>query len=206
MSNPDWRYRMEDVGRGYGETYEGSWSGGVGAGPGYTGFGHRGYGPGDYGPGGFSQGGYGPGYPAGAEYPSGPGLMYGYVVTTTFVGRGPRSYRRSDARIEEDVNEELTRHPDLDAGDIEVKVENGEVTLTGTVDSRRSKRLAEDLAERCAGVADVHNRLTVKRGLGQRVSEMLTGGGSEQEKESGVRPRGRSSSRPRGRKGSGRSR
>ena len=33
--------------------------------------------------------------------------------------------------------------------------------MSGTVDSRRSKRLAEDIAESCAGVVDVHNRLTI---------------------------------------------
>ncbi|HET6576938.1 MAG TPA: BON domain-containing protein [Gemmatimonadales bacterium] len=81
-----------------------------------------------------------------------------------FAGRGPKGYKRGDDRIREDVNEELTRNPDIDATDIEVKVENGEVTLTGTVDQRRTKRLAEDLAERCSGVREVHNQLRVNRG------------------------------------------
>ena len=78
-------------------------------------------------------------------------------------GRGPRNYRRSDARILEDVCEALTRHGDVDATDIEVAVEGGEVTLSGTVDDRRTKRLAEDVAASCAGVHDVHNRLRVSR-------------------------------------------
>jgi osmotically-inducible protein OsmY len=81
-----------------------------------------------------------------------------------FAGRGPKGYKRADDRIREDVNEELTRNPDIDATDIEVKVESGEVTLTGTVDERRTKRLAEDLAERCSGVREVHNQLRVNRG------------------------------------------
>ena len=81
-----------------------------------------------------------------------------------FAGRGPKGYKRSDDRIKEDVNEELTRHPDLDASDIEVKVENGEVTLSGTVDARQAKRLAEDLAENCSGVHEVHNHLRVRHG------------------------------------------
>ena len=79
-----------------------------------------------------------------------------------FTGRGPKGYKRSDDRIKEDVNEELTRNPDLDASDIEVMVENGEVTLTGTVDARQAKRLAEDLAENCSGVHEVHNQLRVR--------------------------------------------
>ncbi len=81
-----------------------------------------------------------------------------------FAGRGPKGYKRSDDRIKEDVNEQLTRNPDLDASDIEVNVENGEVTLTGTVDARQAKRLAEDLAENCSGVQEVHNQLRVRHG------------------------------------------
>jgi osmotically-inducible protein OsmY len=79
-------------------------------------------------------------------------------------GRGPRGYHRSDDRIREDVNEELTRHPEIDASEIEVRVEHGEVTLTGTVEDRHAKRLAEDIAERCSGVEDVRNELRVDRG------------------------------------------
>jgi osmotically-inducible protein OsmY len=80
---------------------------------------------------------------------------------STYAGRGPRSYQRSDARIHEDVCEYLMRHGDLDAGDIEVTVNNGEVTLAGTVESRRAKHLAEDLAESVSGVKNVNSRLRV---------------------------------------------
>ncbi|MBC8088670.1 MAG: hypothetical protein H7Z40_15510, partial [Phycisphaerae bacterium] len=37
-------------------------------------------------------------------------------------GRGPKGYRRDDARITEDVNEALTHDHDIDASEIEVKV------------------------------------------------------------------------------------
>lgn len=79
-----------------------------------------------------------------------------------YTGRGPRGYRRSDDRIFEDVCEALTEHGDIDAGEIEVAVQNGEVTLTGTVADRRQKRLAEDIVESCSGVQDVHNQLRVQ--------------------------------------------
>ena len=77
-------------------------------------------------------------------------------------GRGPKNWRRSDERIAEMVNERLTDHDDVDATDIEVAVQDGEVTLTGFVTSRRQKRVAEDVAWSCGGVHDVHNRLTLR--------------------------------------------
>ncbi len=81
----------------------------------------------------------------------------------SFRGRGPRGYRRSDDRIREDVCDRLTEDHDLDASDIGVVVEAGEVTLEGTVEARRNKWLAEEIAARCSGVLDVHNHLRVKR-------------------------------------------
>ena len=83
----------------------------------------------------------------------------------SFAGRGPKGYRRSDARIAEDVNERLTWHPDIDASDIEVRVASGEVTLSGIVEDRRAKRLAEDIVEDVVGVSDVHNELKVRHGI-----------------------------------------
>ena len=79
-------------------------------------------------------------------------------------GRGPKSYTRSDDRIKEDINDRLTDHSYLDASDIEVEVDNGEVTLTGTVDSRYAKRTAEDIAEQVSGVKNVENRIRYTSG------------------------------------------
>jgi osmotically-inducible protein OsmY len=78
------------------------------------------------------------------------------------VGRGPRGYRRSDERIRDDVCERLWDEGMVDASDVDVSVENGEVTLDGTVNSRFEKRLAENTAEAARGVTDVHNRLRVR--------------------------------------------
>ena len=86
-------------------------------------------------------------------------------IAGRFMGRGPKGYKRSDERIQEDVSEELYRHPEVDASEIEVQVQNGEVTLTGKVEDRHQKRLAEDIAERCSGVHDVHNQLKVDKGF-----------------------------------------
>ena len=82
-------------------------------------------------------------------------------------GIGPKGYRRSDERIKEDINDRLSDRPGLDASDVEVTVVNCEVTLAGTVNARRDKRLAEDIAENVLGVQNVENRLRVKQmGLG----------------------------------------
>lgn len=84
-------------------------------------------------------------------------------------GRGPKGYQRSDNRILEDVCDRLT-YSDVDAGDIEVRVESGEVTLSGFVRDRADKRRAEDVAEEVSGVREVHNNIRVSRedrGIGQ---------------------------------------
>ena len=81
-------------------------------------------------------------------------------------GRGPKGYRRSDERIKEDVNDRLSDDYYLDASDVEVSVENTEVTLTGTVNNRNDKRRAEDLADSVSGVTNVENRLRVKQSGG----------------------------------------
>jgi osmotically-inducible protein OsmY len=96
-------------------------------------------------------------------------------------GRGPRGYARSDERIREDVSDRLSDNPILDASDIEVTVSSGEVTLGGSVDSRYSKRLAEDLAEEVSGVKHVQNNLRVRQTDQQRMSISGTSSGiSEQ--------------------------
>lgn len=89
-------------------------------------------------------------------------------------GRGPKNYRRSDSRIEEDVNDRLSDDGWLDASGIEVKVENAEVILTGTVPDRYSKRRAEDVAEAVSGVSNVENRLRVVSDLGNTSTDYRT--------------------------------
>lgn len=88
-----------------------------------------------------------------------------------YTGRGPKGYHRSDDRIREDISERLTQHGQIDATDIEVDVNKGEVWLKGGVESRQMKRLAEDVAESVNGVCDVHNELRVfNRNAGQNQS------------------------------------
>ncbi len=76
--------------------------------------------------------------------------------------RGPKNYTRSDERIREDICDQLMNGDD-DVSDVEVKVEGGEVTLSGTVERRDIKYRIEELADEIGGVKDVRNEIRVKR-------------------------------------------
>jgi hypothetical protein len=118
---------------------------------------NRGYGEGlggRYGVGGGMSGRYGG---SGADSAVGAGMTSGGMT-----GKGPKGYKRSDDRIKENVCDCLTDDPHLDASSLEVQVKDGEVTLTGTVDSRDARRHAEDLIEHMSGVKHVQNNLRVQ--------------------------------------------
>jgi Flp pilus assembly secretin CpaC len=72
------------------------------------------------------------------------------------------------------VNDRLYHDPFIDASDIEVTVSDGDVTLTGTVDSRDTKHRAEDCAEEVTGVKDVSNNLKINRSTGTTSGEYRT--------------------------------
>jgi osmotically-inducible protein OsmY len=76
---------------------------------------------------------------------------------------GPRSRRKSDESLKQEIREILTADPELEAVDIEVEVEGGAVTLRGAVVDSDARLLAEELVESLAGVQEVHNRLRVER-------------------------------------------
>lgn len=78
-------------------------------------------------------------------------------------GLGPKGYKRSDERINDDVHQHLTDDPWLDATGIDVAVADGEVTLSGTVVTRDAKHRAEHLVEDLSGVTHVQNNLRVRQ-------------------------------------------
>jgi hypothetical protein len=128
-----------------------------------------GYGAGNYESGSFRSGGsYGreSGFTGEGRWSGQGRFERDYGRGGAFAGRGPRNYQRSDERIREDVNECLTADPRIDASDIDVRVQNCEVTLSGTVDDRRTRRLAEEIIEDLPGVRDVKNELRVHQGQG----------------------------------------
>lgn len=118
-------------------------------GSGYGGFGEA---PGESG-GGFDSGrsyaaepGWGPGY--------GGGPQRGH-------GRGPKGYHRSDERLKEEICERLMAAAYIDAAEVSVEVQDGKVTLVGTVPERRMKHRIEDVVDECMGVEDIDNRIRV---------------------------------------------
>jgi osmotically-inducible protein OsmY len=78
-------------------------------------------------------------------------------------GRGPADYTRSDERIREDANDRLTEDWRVDASRVSVAVDQGEITLSGTVLRREDKRRAEDVVEDISGVKHIQNNLRVQQ-------------------------------------------
>jgi osmotically-inducible protein OsmY len=85
-------------------------------------------------------------------------------------GKGPKGWQRSDQRMLEDINDLLTEDPYVDASEIDVQVEKGEVILSGTVENRGIKRKVEDLIEGVSGVKHVENRLRIRFDSGRAVN------------------------------------
>lgn len=78
-----------------------------------------------------------------------------------FAGIGPKGYIRSDEKIHDEVCEVLFRNPFVDASDVDVKVQNGIVILSGSIANRSAKKEAERSSENILGVIDVKNDLRI---------------------------------------------
>jgi osmotically-inducible protein OsmY len=72
-----------------------------------------------------------------------------------------RTAVKSDSRIHHDVIEELKWDTRVDETDVGVEVDDGVVTLSGTVNSYAKRIAAEDAAHRTPGVLDVVNDIKV---------------------------------------------
>lgn len=74
----------------------------------------------------------------------------------------PKTAPLSDSQIHAEVLDELTWDIQVDETDVGVEVDNGVVTLTGTVESYAKKVAAQDAAHRVRGVLDVVNDVEVR--------------------------------------------
>lgn len=77
----------------------------------------------------------------------------------------PKGYVRSDERIRENVCDALSTCG-IDVSDVAVHVENGHVTLEGSVSDRQMKYRIEDIVDDCGGVKDISNNLGIARAAG----------------------------------------
>jgi len=127
---------------------------------------------------------YGPQYGQYAQYGQGGyasgGQTEDWRVPGPYTGKGPRGYQRSDERIREEVSDRLAQHGRIDASDMDVQVQNGEVTLSGNANSRDEKRMAEDVAAFAPGVTDVNNQIKVKQGFLSQIKDALSGNPNQQ--------------------------
>ncbi|HEY0744313.1 MAG TPA: BON domain-containing protein [Chryseosolibacter sp.] len=78
-------------------------------------------------------------------------------------GKGPRTYQRSDVRILDDVHDILLEDPYVDASEVEIDVQKGEVILTGWVEDRNMKRRVDDIVGNVSGITHFENRLRVRK-------------------------------------------
>ena len=68
---------------------------------------------------------------------------------------------RTDAAIKADINDALLLDPATETFDVALAVNDGEVTLTGTVESWQEKQLTEKVAAGVRGVTAIDNQLSI---------------------------------------------
>ncbi len=70
---------------------------------------------------------------------------------------------RSDADIRGDIGQKLAAVPALKKANLRVEVNDGAVRLEGTVDTRRQRRRAAEIASAVSGVRDLENRIDLRQ-------------------------------------------
>jgi osmotically-inducible protein OsmY len=75
--------------------------------------------------------------------------------------RGNKFEIKSDEQVKDAIQHVFTYDPRVNSSQIEVEINNGVVTLRGTVDNLNAKRVAAMDAHNTVGVADVINRIKV---------------------------------------------
>jgi hypothetical protein len=63
-------------------------------------------------------------------------------------------------------------------------VSSGDVTLTGAVNTRQEKHMAEDVAESVTGVRDIQNQIKVRQGLANQARGIQTPESQESQRTS----------------------
>ena len=85
------------------------------------------------------------------------------MLSGPYQGIGPSGYQRPDDLIHQEIHDRLTLHGWIDARRMTVQVQDGIVTLTGSVNSKEEKRIAEEVIETVSGVRDLRNELRIEK-------------------------------------------
>lgn len=85
-----------------------------------------------------------------------------WLVPGPYSGLGPKGYDSAGDPVGQEVYSRLAQHGQVDASNIEIVIDNGEVLLEGTVDSEETKRLAQEAIESILDVSSVQNLLQVQ--------------------------------------------
>jgi len=75
---------------------------------------------------------------------------------------GPTGGRRTDERVLKDILESLADNEAIRSGEIDIVVRDGEVTLTGIVVDRATRKQAELCVATVSGVRDITNQLRIE--------------------------------------------
>ena len=110
-----------------------------------------------------------------------------WLMPGPYSGVGPRGYDSAGDPTGQEISSRLTQHGQIDASDIEITLDNGEVLLEGTVADDETKRLVEEALESISGVTSVQNMLQVQAsqssigqsGTGQDSASQDIGQGSQ---------------------------
>jgi osmotically-inducible protein OsmY len=78
-------------------------------------------------------------------------------------GRGFLGFDSSDRRIDEELSDHLEQHSYIDTTNVTVTVNDGKVTLEGTVPDSDQKNYVEEVAAKIDGVTGIDNRLTIQK-------------------------------------------
>lgn len=96
-----------------------------------------------------------------------------YQTMEPLSGEGPEvSVESKDGKTSSEVEEinaddisyMLSRHPEINASEILIRVHNGNVTLTGSVPEERMKFMAAEVIKLIHGVKSVNNQLKHSKG------------------------------------------
>ena len=92
-----------------------------------------------------------------------PFRLTGEAGTSTDEAGARLSQEAADAKLLATIKARLIREPDLDGFDINVDVEQGRVTLRGTIPSETARVQAIKIARETAGVKGIRSELVLKR-------------------------------------------